>query len=206
MQPTQPRVLSVVSLALLTVLWERPAGAQTTDRVSVASDGTQANAGNADSAISADGRFVAFTSSATNLVPGDSNAVADVFVHDRMTATTERVSVASDGTQANGASDRAAISGDGRFVAFRSSASNLVPGDTNGALDVFVHDRETGETTIASIASDGTQGNGSSSRPSLSADGRFVAFTSSASNLVPGDTNSTDDGSSAIGRRARRRA
>src|SRR5438093_1242029 len=182
MQPTQPRVLSVVGLTLLSVLWGRPATAQTTERVSVASDGTQANGGNADSAISADGHFVAFRSFATNLVPGDTNAVEDIFVHDRVTGATERASVASDGTQGNGASTTPAISADGRFVAFTSLASNLVAGDTNGALDVFVHDRATGETIIASIASDGTRGNGSSSRPSLSADGRFVAFTSSASN------------------------
>ena len=89
-------------------------------------------------AISADGRFVAFDSEATNLVPGDTNDASDVFVRDRQTGTTRRVSVSSGGAQGNGASFDPAISADGRFVAFNSDATNLVPGDTNGAADVFV--------------------------------------------------------------------
>src|SRR5439155_1055443 len=120
-----------------------------------------------------------------------------IFVHDRRTRMTERVSVASDGTQANAFSGEASISADGRFVAFASLASNLVSGDTNGADDVFVHDRRTGVTERVSVASDDTQGNGASvvctPSPSVSADGRFVAFASQASNLVPGDTNGRVD-------------
>ena len=112
--------------------------------------------------ISADGRFVAFESLASNLVPGDTNGVGDVFVHDRQTGTTERVSVSSAGTQGNGDSAVPSISADGRFVAFVSVASNLVPGDTNGRLDVFVHDRQTGTTERVSVSSAGTQGNGAS--------------------------------------------
>jgi Tol biopolymer transport system component len=111
-------------------------------------------------------------------------------VHDRLTGQTTRVSVASDGTQGNDASWACpSISADGRYVAFSSWASNLVPGDTNGVRDIFVHDRVTGQTTRVSVASDGTEGNGHSDLPSISADGRYVAFASEASNLVPGDTN-----------------
>src|SRR5437016_9238958 len=152
MQPTRRRVLSSVTLVLLTALWGWSAGAQTTERVSVTSGGTEGNAASLGSALSADGRFVAFDSAATDLVAGDTNGVSDVFVHDRQTGTTERVSVASDGTQGNGKSGLLsfafppALSADGRFVAFVSFATNLVAGDTNGATDVFVHDRQTGTT------------------------------------------------------------
>ena len=157
-------------------------------RVSVASSGVQGNGRSCCPSISADGRFVAFASEASNLVPGDTNGAWDVFVYDRQTGEITRVSVASDGAQGNGDSGGPAISADGRFVAFYSSASNLVPGDTNGVEDVFVHDRLTGQTTRVSVASDGAQGNDLSWQPSISADGRFVAFASRASNLVPGDT------------------
>jgi Tol biopolymer transport system component len=136
---------------------------------------------------------VAFDSTASNLVPGDANGRFDVFVHDRVTGTTTHVSVGSDGTQGNGDSLRPFISADGRYVAFDSTASNLVAGDTNGVQDIFVHDRVTGTTTHVSVASDGTQGNDDSVGPSLSGDGRFVAFLSWASNLVPGDTNGAVD-------------
>src|SRR5207245_10503824 len=110
-------------------------------------------------ALWADGRFVAFVSFATNLVAGDTNGATDVFVHDRQTGTTERVSVASDGTESNAASLGSALSADGRFVAFQSDATNLVAGDTNGATDVFVRDRQTGMTERVSVASAGTQAN-----------------------------------------------
>src|SRR5438093_763515 len=198
MRPTQRRVLSAVTLLLLTALGGRSAGAQTTVRVSVASDGTEGNDVSLGSALSADGRFVAFDSAATDLVAGDTNGVSDVFVHDRQTGTTERVSVASDGAQGNNASSYPALSADGRFVAFDSDATNLVAGDTNGTTDVFVHDRQTGTTERVSVASGGgTQGNGKSGGffafPALSADGRFVAFQSDATNLVAGDTNGTTD-------------
>jgi archaellum component FlaF (FlaF/FlaG flagellin family) len=163
-----------------------------TKRVSVASDGTQGNGLSGSASISGDGRFAAFVSAASNLVPGDTNGVFDVFVHDQKTGITTRVSVASDGTQGNADSafvGAPQLSSDGRFAAFESFASNLVPGDTNGTLDIFVHDRQTGITTRASVASDGAEGNDQSLSPSISADGRFVTFSSSASNLVPGDTN-----------------
>jgi Tol biopolymer transport system component len=156
--------------------------------VSVDSAGRPGNDGSSTPALSADGRFVAFSSYATNLVPGDTNGARDVFVHDRATRTTQRVSVDSVGTEGNRDSDRPLLSADGRFVAFTSYATNLVPGDTNGVQDVFVYDRQTRTTRRVSVASDGTEGNGSSYQPALSADGRFVAFYSGASNLVPGDT------------------
>jgi Tol biopolymer transport system component len=164
-----------------------------TERVSVSSRGAQANASSGDKWISADGRFVSFHSQASNLVPGDTNGVDDVFVHDRWTGRTTRVSVTSHGAQANGISWWVLISGNGRFVGFSSWASNLVPGDTNGVLDVFVYDRRTGKTTRVSVSSRGSQANGDSFAHALSADGRFVAFDSNADNLVPGDTNGTGD-------------
>src|SRR5205814_1263965 len=164
-------------------------GTGVTERLSVDGAGTEANDTIHQPAISADGRFVAFVSAATNLVPGDTNGLSDVFVHDRRTRRTERVSVDSAGTQADGASASPALSADGRFVAFSSSATNLVPGDTNGQADVFVHDRRTGTTERVSVDSAGTGANGWSERPSISADGRFVAFCSYATNLVPRDTN-----------------
>jgi Tol biopolymer transport system component len=176
-----------------------------TTRVSIASDGTQANDQSFRPAISADGRYVTFVSVASNLVPGDTNGAqgvflgTDVFVHDRQTGQTTRVSVASDGTQANRESFGPTVSADGRYVAFVSLASNLVPRDNNGrrnpllGQDVFVHDRETGQTTRASVASDQRGATGPSFDPSISADGRLVAFTSDAGNLVPSDTNRIGD-------------
>jgi uncharacterized repeat protein (TIGR01451 family) len=170
------------------------ASAATTERVSIASGGAQGNGSSEGSAISADGRYVAFTSSASNLVTGDTYGATDVFVHDRENNVTERVSMASNGTQAN---DHAwhipAISADGRYVAFTSAASNLVSGDTNGSWDVFVHDRETNVTELVSKASDGTLGDFVSEYPRISADGRYVVFISGATNLVPNDTNGTFD-------------
>ena len=223
-----------------------------TERVSVSSKGKQGNSGSAGPMLSGDGRFVTFSSGAANLVAGDTNGRSDIFVHDRMTGETTRVSVAADGAQGDnnsigtaaisadgrfvaftsdasnlvpqtapgrhiyvkdrstGAIERVsvdshgdpaqgfvaaspAISGDGRFVAFASSASNLVKRDTNGTTDVFVHDRITGTTVRASVDSAGAQSNDVSFRPDLNGDGRFVVFDSAASNLVPGDTNGVPD-------------
>jgi Tol biopolymer transport system component len=163
-----------------------------TEIVSITSDGTQGNDLSSSPVISADGRFVAFESTSDNLVPEDTNAAKDLFVHDRQTGSTERVSVASDGTQSDDSCGYStcslSISADGRFVAFQSMASNLVPGDTNDWTDVFVHDLQTGETTRVSISFFGVQGNDASSNPFISPDGRYVAFDSIASNLVPGDS------------------
>jgi Tol biopolymer transport system component len=137
---------------------------------------------------------VAFQSWASNLVSGDGNEVPDIFVQDRDTQETTRVSVVTDGTEAGDwSAGRQSISADGRYVAFQSGAWNLVRGTDNGYADIYVHDRLTGQTTRVSVASDGTEGNEESLDPSLSADGRFVAFTSWASNLVDGDTNEWAD-------------
>jgi Tol biopolymer transport system component len=167
--------------------------ANTTTRVSVDSAGNQANREVYGSSIWADGRFVAFTSFASNLVPGDTNENYDTFVRDLSTNTTTRVSVNSAGNQASGSPGIPSIWADGRFVVFTSAASNLVPGDTNNTSDIFVRDLLTNTTTRVSVDSAGNEGNKFSSNPSISADGRFVTFASTASNLVPGDTNENYD-------------
>ncbi|PKN65255.1 MAG: hypothetical protein CVU57_11495, partial [Deltaproteobacteria bacterium HGW-Deltaproteobacteria-15] len=167
---------------------------QDKDRVSVSSDGSEGNGSSVYSSISADGRYVAFQSTASNLVSGDTNGKDDIFVHDRQTGATTRVSVSSGGLEGNGFSNgRPSISADGRYVAFQSTASNLVSGDTNGKYDIFVHDRQTGATTRVSVSSNGSEGNSNSYSPSISSDGSYVAFDSNASNLVPGDTNENYD-------------
>ncbi|MCY2925940.1 MAG: hypothetical protein NT031_10960, partial [Planctomycetota bacterium] len=162
-------------------------------RASVSSAGVEGNGMNTGAAISADGRFVSFTSPATNLVPGDNNAKDDVFVRDLPAGTTERVSVSSAGTEGNNPSVVNAISGDGRYVVFQSTASNLVAGDTNGAGDIFVRDRRAGTTVRVSVSAAGAQGNDVSYSPVISANGRYVAFESLSTNLVLGDTNATRD-------------
>ena len=155
--------------------------------------------------MSADGRFVAYTSRATTLVAGDTNFRRDVFVHDRLTHVTERVSVSSAGAQANGDSTPGffsswvAISADGRRVAFSSSATNLAPGDTNTCAlfpspgqcpDIFVRDRETGTTSRVSLTFSGGESNNASYRAVMSSDGNVLAYLSLATNLVAGDTTS----------------
>ena len=168
-------------------------GSGVTTRVSVDSSGTQASGRSTHPVLSADGRFVAFVSEAPDLVGSDTNGVADVFLHDRQSGQTRRVSVGPAGLQANAPSGTPAIAGDGSRVAFQSDASNLVLGDTNGASDAFLHDLATGRTERLSVDSDGAQGNGASGMPSLSADGRLACFQSAASNLVMGDTNGVPD-------------
>ena len=172
------------------------ARAQVTQRLSVASGGSQLLFGGDFPSISGDGRYVAFRSSSDDVVPGDTNFSSDVFVHDRLSGTTERVSVGPAGAQADSASAfdaRPSISGNGRYVAFASHAHNLVTADTNGVQDIFVHDRQSGVTECVSVDSLGTQGNGESDYPAISADGRYVAFVSVATNLVAGDTNGFSD-------------
>lgn len=168
-----------------------------TTRVSVSSTGQEGDGRSYEPAISSDGRTVAFVSHATNLVAGDTNGYDDVFVHDRDTGQTTRVSIGPGGAQADnhcGEFGAPAISGDGRYVAFASRATTLVISDTNGAVaDVFLHDRQTGQTMVVSVNSAGQQGNSDSGWPSISADGRYVAFASLATNLVSGDTNNTWD-------------
>ncbi|MGZ8225827.1 MAG: hypothetical protein ACXWT3_04200 [Methylococcaceae bacterium] len=167
--------------------------AGTTTRVSIGSNGEQSNSSNSYPSISSNGRFIAFVSLADNLVTGDTNGREDIFVHDLLTGTTKRISIDSAGNQANSASYAPVISADGRFVAFQSEAANLVEGDTNAESDIFVHDQSTGETTRISVDSAATQGNEFSAQPAISANGRFVAFFSGASNLVDQDTNGYPD-------------
>lgn len=155
-----------------------------TTRVSVATGGTEANNDSDFGSISADGRFVAFQSNATNLVAGDTNTFADIFVHDLLEGTTTRVSVNSSGAQANNYCYRPSISPNGRYVAFSSPASNLVTDKTTTFEDIFVRDLLVGTTKRVSLANDGTQANYNSNSPSISADGRFVAFVSTSTNLV----------------------
>jgi Tol biopolymer transport system component len=143
-------------------------------------------------ALSADGRFVAYPSAVATLVPGDTNNAVDVFVFDRVAGTTERVSVGLGGTEGDRASTAPVISAEGRFVAFQSDAA-LVPGDTNHRTDIFVRDRKAGTTTRVSLGSSLVQGDRPSTGPQISANGRLVAFSSSATNLVSGDTNSAPD-------------
>lgn len=156
-----------------------------TVRVSVADNGGQANGSGYTPRISDDGKIVAFLSSAFNLVADDAAGAVDAFVRDLEAGTTTRVSVSSSGGEADGASSQLALSGDGQVVAFVSVATNLVAGDSNEQADVFVHERATGATSRASISSTGGQGDGQSYRPSLSREGRFVAFLSYAGTLVP---------------------
>jgi archaellum component FlaF (FlaF/FlaG flagellin family) len=170
-----------------------------TTRVSVGAGGAQANDGSAGR-ISGDGRFIVFSSYATNLVPGDTNGTGDVFVRDRQTSTTTRVSIGAGGAQANGASSGVDISADGRFVAFSSHATNLVSGDTNGVADVFVRDRTGSLTTRMSTGQFLAQGDNESGSitgtlvaPAISGDGRYVAMWTYATNLVTPDDNGTLD-------------
>ena len=148
--------------------------------------------------LSADGRFVAFEYPDGNLVPNDDNHDYDIFVRDFVSEATELISVhhpALSSVAGNGPSllSVSCISTNGRYMAFSSEADNLVPNDTNGYRDIFVHDLVSGTNILASVAADGSGANGISTEPVLSADGRFVAFTSTANNLVSGATNDTGD-------------
>jgi Tol biopolymer transport system component len=174
-------------------LFDRNSGA--IERVNLVTGGAEANGPTFASALSSDGRYVAFDSEATNLFANDTNGNdKDVFVRDRQTDTTELISVSTSGTTGDDVSRAPAISGDGRYVAFWSFATTLVAGDTNGHGDIFVRDRQSGTTQIASIATGGVQENNSALfPPSISADGRYVAFLSWATNLVSGDTNGAID-------------
>ena len=194
--PARWLVTVAVLVALATIAFARSSGGAapgSTERVSLDGAGVEGNAFSGYPAISADGRFVSFSSDATNLVSGDTNLAPDIFVHDRQTGSTERMSVDGAGSQANGSSYEPAIGADGRFVAFSSMASNLVAGDTNGTRDVFVHDRQTGATERVNVDSAGSEANAAAFFPAISGDGRFVAFSSDAGNLAPGDTNPASD-------------
>jgi len=191
------RILIVVCLAA--ALPGGPALAAPGDitRISVASGGAEGNNMSRWPEISGDGNYVVFESDATNLVSDDTNSEPDIFVHNQQTGVTERVSVADNESQANSWSESNAISRDGRYVVFVSMASNLVSGDTNGILDVFLRDRLVGQTKRISVDSSGAQAIGDEQSNfgglAISSDGRFVTYTSNLSNLVSGDTNGVED-------------
>jgi Tol biopolymer transport system component len=182
----------VVMLALVGLL---ASGCTFITRASVDSAGGDPNDNSSEVSVSGDGRYVAFASDATDLVPGDGNAARDVFRRDLRVGTTMRVSADLDGGDPNSTSFRSSISADGRLVAFTSSATDLVIGDGTGfpSTDVFVRDVDAGTTTRASVDTAGDDPDNSSFDPAISADGRFVTFTSDASDLVPGDGNSARD-------------
>lgn len=176
--------LAACSLIGLSVVVAGPAGAAGL---------VQGNSASYEPSVSADGRYVAFTSYASNLVAGDTNGALDVFVRDRSANTTTRVSVSSSGAQGNGGSEQPSISENGRYVAFTSYADNLVARDSNLTYDVFVRDLLRRTTVRVSVSSSEAAGNDRSLRPAISADGRYVAFESRASNLVGRDTNGRTD-------------
>ena len=165
----------------------------TTERVSVDSAGSPADGDSADATISSDGRLVAFSSYAGDLVPGDTGPYADVFLRDRAAGTTTRLSTGVAGAQPDGGSVEPDVSAGGAVVAFRSQASNLVPRDTNAADDVFVADLAAGTVRRVSLSSSEGQAGAGSVLPSTSGSGRFVAFQSVADDLVAGDTNDATD-------------
>jgi len=172
-------------------LRDRTAG--TTELLSVDAAGTLGDGPSDFPVLTSDGTIVAFSSDATNLIPNDTNGCRDAFVCTLATRTLERISVDSSGAEGNSHSGATSISADGGIVAMNSLATNLVPGDTNGVVDVFIHDRSTGTTERVSVDSSGVEGDSLSLDSSISADGRYVAFTSWATNLVANDTNNARD-------------
>ncbi len=186
-------ILAGAVLMLSLLAWPGGAQAMMIERVSVATDGTQGNQGSGYPSISADGRYVAFESGASTLVPGDGNNRSDIFVYDRQTGTIVLASVSSAEAAGNDGSWRPSLSADGHYVAFVSYATNLVGSDTNGVGDIFVRDLVGGTTQRVSVATNGTQADAASDYPSISADGHFVAFQSDATTLVVGDTNAKTD-------------
>ena len=163
-----------------------------TEIVSVTSEGDQSSGYSVEPEVSDDGRHVVFYAAADDLVPGDTNGFADVFVRDRLTNETTRVSINSDGEQANGDCRFPTISGDGRMVAFHSSADNLVPDDTNSEWDIFVHDRNTGVTVRASLGPMGKESDAGGFFGSISGNGQFVVFNTGEP-LSEKDTNNVSD-------------
>ena len=183
-------LLAGITLGLLL----RPAGASpgATDRVSVDTNGNEANGRSLYPAISGDGRYVAFISDASNLVPDDTNGFEDVFVRDRQTQQTRRVSVSSEGAPGDsftlgGYIPRLEITKDGRLIAFTSQARNLVPDDTNLRPDVFIHNIKTAQTSRVSVGEDGRQLSGSSELIDMIPDGRYIRFFNEQSGVMMRD-------------------
>lgn len=166
---------------------------QSTERISVNSAEQQGDGRSSYAVISTNNRYVTFVSYATNFDPDDPNPNGDIYVRDLVNGTTELISRGLNNQPSNGGSHYPVISSNGRFVAYHSESSNLVPGDTNNVADVFLYDRQTGTTKIVSLSITGQQGNDNSNIPTISDNGRFLAFHSWASNLTVGDTNGTID-------------
>lgn len=191
--PVRPIIARLAHAAVITLLATPVLFVQSTlatppvtERVSVDSAGNEANFLSESPSISSSGQFIAFSSEATNLVVGDSNGVRDIFLHDWLTGTTTRLSVDAQGQEANAASNWPAISANGKWVVFSSTASNLVENDNNGAEDIFVVEIGTGAIERVSLSASREQANASSTEPVISGDGRFVAFLSTATNLYSG--------------------
>lgn len=185
------KALSALAAVALSFLVNNPVQAGNkpgTTLASVNNSGVKGNSNSNNPALSADGRYVAFVSTATNLADGGGSGFWEIFVRDTVGGTTDRITVSASGGNPDGNSSGVSLSSDGRYVAFSSNAANLVEGDTNGMLDVFVRDRVSGTTEMVS-----TNANKTSFFPSISADGRYVAFASLADNLVAGDTNNAFD-------------
>ena len=163
------------------------------ERISLRTDGTEAEDDSYAPAISADGRYIAFESDADNLVPNDNNGARDIFIHDRDTNKTTRMSVSTDEEEGNFDSFAPVVSDDGRYVAFHSYATNLVEDDNNNVPDVFIRDRDLDETYLVSVGTDGNPGNDASYDPDISGSGRFIVFWSYADNLIDNDTNDKAD-------------
>lgn len=163
--------------------------------ISISSQGELGNNHSNNPSLSTDGRFVAFVSLADNLVSDDSNQVADIFVHDRLSGETSRVSISTIGEQTDTPAANPDISANGRFVAFQSTATSLVPTNSQPTTtnQIYVHDRLNGITERVSVNDRGESGAGNSINPSISADGRYVAFQSEASNLILDDPNGAAD-------------
>jgi Tol biopolymer transport system component len=177
----------------VTDVFLRDRQSQTTKRISISSGGSQANQLSERPSVSNNGRYIAFHSWASNLVAGDTNERADIFVYDRVTAQIERMSVGPGGQQGIHGALNAIISGNGRFVVFHADINNFAPpGTQQGGIGLFVRDRQNGTTTLLNIGPNG----GAAVEVgdiSVSADGRYIAFVSSVPNLVPGDFNQLPD-------------
>ena len=186
----QKRAICALAFSLLLPV---SAFGQSTDRVSVDSNGAQANNTSWSAAVSTEGRHVVFYSYASNLVTGDTNGMTDIFLKDTVTGVTERIDVDVNGVQSDHNSWWPDITPDGRYVAYSSGATNLVAGDTNWVIDVYRYDRQTGITDMASVDSHGVGGDNHSFYPTISDDGQRIAFMSKATNLVAGDTNGKQD-------------
>jgi len=180
-----------INLAWDVFVKDRDTGA--IERISESMGGGDANGDSRQAKISGNGQYVVFRSQANNLTVDDNNTHWDIFFHDRSSNITERISVASDGSEANNSSFSPALSDDGRYVVFRSNATNLVSDDSNQRFDIFVHDRNIGETARVNLAADSSQANNHSYRPDISGDGNWIVFESDATNLVAGDTNRSRD-------------